>query len=98
LAVGCGHARGQLRERGGRPLAGLALERNQVEYDLGSEDILARHGRVDGDRLVVGQCRYRIVVLPPGTENLNKPTADLLLAGRQNGMYGLFQPFVLKVN
>lgn len=54
------------------------LERDQVEYDLGSEDIIARNGSADGPWLVVGQRRYRIVVLAPFTENLNTRTTDLL--------------------
>lgn len=57
-----------------------ALERDQVEYDLGCEDILARHGSVDADgpSLVVGRRRYHTLVLPPRTENLNGSTAELL--------------------
>lgn len=56
----------------------LALEQAQAEYDLGCEDILARHGSVEGKELVVGQRRYGLVVLPPGTENLNAATATLV--------------------
>ena len=56
----------------------LSLERAQVEYDLGSEDVLARHGKVEGRRLRVGQRSYRAVVLPPLTENLDKSTVALL--------------------
>lgn len=66
-----------------------ALERAQVEYDLGCEDIIARHGAVNanvsGDpssstpaRLIVGQRDYHTVVLPPHTENLNHATMRLL--------------------
>ena len=66
------------------------LEAAQVEYDLGCEDIMARHGKVDkGDvdrdstenhsvRLVIGARAYGLVVLPPRTENLNGPTMRLL--------------------
>jgi hypothetical protein len=54
------------------------LEKAQVEYDLGCEDIIARHGGTDGARFKVGQCTYDTVVLPPLTENLNKRTMDLL--------------------
>ena len=62
------------------------LERAQVEYDLGSEDIIARHGRVEVEaaagkpaaRLVIGQRSYNMVVLPSRTENLNGPTVRLL--------------------
>ena len=32
-----------------------ALERHQVEFDLGSENILLNHGSVKGDRFVVGK-------------------------------------------
>ena len=62
------------------------LERNQVEYDLGSEDILARHGSISDAQLAIGPCRYRIVVLPPGTENLNDRTVELLSAGLREGV------------
>jgi len=56
----------------------MSLERAQVEYDLGSEDIIARHGSADGPSLVVGQRRYQTIVLPPLTENLNAKTVELL--------------------
>ena len=56
----------------------MSLERAQAEYDLGCEDILARHGSVDGKQLVIGQRRYGLVVLPANTENLNGETAALL--------------------
>ena len=56
----------------------MSLEQAQVEYDIGCEDIIARHGSTDGPRLKVGQCSYDIVVLSPLTENLNAKTMDLL--------------------
>ncbi len=56
----------------------VALEKAQVEYDIGCEDILAHHGSTDGPNLKVGQALYDTVVLPPLTENLNRPTMDLL--------------------
>lgn len=55
-----------------------ALEKAQVEYDLGSENIIALHGSVAGNRFVVGRRSYHTVVLPPGTENLDRATFDLL--------------------
>jgi len=59
------------------------LERSQVEYDIGCEDIIGRHGSVDvqkqnAARFVVGRRRYHTVVLPPLTENLDEPTMVLL--------------------
>jgi hypothetical protein len=56
----------------------VALEQAQVEYDLGAEDILARHGRVDGHALRVGRRAYSTVVVPPLTETLNGSTVKLL--------------------
>jgi hypothetical protein len=54
-----------------------ALAKAQVEFDIGCEDIMARHGRVDQAEVVVGQRRYHTVVLSPLTENLNTKTMDL---------------------
>ncbi len=55
-----------------------AWEQAQIEYDIGSEDIIARHGSVSDGAFVVGQRAYRVVVLPPRTENLNTRTVELL--------------------
>ena len=63
------------------------LEKSQVEFDLGCEDIIARHGGFEQlwttdlkpgpFWLSVGK-PYYTVVLPPGTENLNSKTMDVL--------------------
>jgi hypothetical protein len=63
----------------------MALEAAQVEYDIGCEDILARHGSADPAGLKVGRRHYRTVVLPPMTENLNAKTAQLLAAFEETG-------------
>lgn len=52
----------------------LSLEAAQVEYDLGCEDVIARHGSAAGKQFKVGQRAYDVVVLPPHTENLSRPT------------------------
>ncbi|MDR2969533.1 MAG: hypothetical protein LBV32_08025 [Tannerellaceae bacterium] len=54
------------------------LEKGQVEYDLGSENIIKDQGRVEGGKLIVGQAPYSTVVIPPLNETLNKPTFELL--------------------
>jgi hypothetical protein len=54
------------------------LEANHVEYDLASEDTLRNHGRPEYKQMVVGERSYDVVVLGPGTENLNEPTVELL--------------------
>lgn len=61
------------------------LAKAQVEFDIGCEDILARHGSVDGAELVVGERRYHTVVLPPLAENLNTETMDLVEAYVKGG-------------
>jgi hypothetical protein len=64
-----------------------ALEAAQVEYDLVSEDVLARfggvakqNGRVTGLR--VGRREYPVFVLPAGAETLDRRTVELLSAAR----------------
>ncbi len=56
------------------------LEKAQVEFDLGCEDVLANQGAVEGKDLRVGQRRYSTVVVPALTDNLNSKTAQLLAA------------------
>ncbi|MBU4461222.1 MAG: hypothetical protein KJ579_11685, partial [Verrucomicrobia bacterium] len=56
------------------------LEAAQTEYELGSEDIMARWGAVEGGRLRVGRRTYPAVVLAPLTETLDEPVVKLLEA------------------
>jgi hypothetical protein len=77
---------GQLNEIGNQFQQMLiSLERAQVEYDIGCEDIIARHGSTKGAIFKVGQCAYDMVVLPPLTENLNLLTMDMLDAYLEAG-------------
>lgn len=61
------------------------LEKSQVEYDLGSENILKDQGAVANGKFVVGKAAYTTVVLPPMMETLNKPTFELLQRFVQQG-------------
>ncbi len=54
------------------------LEKNQVEYDLGSENIIKDLGNVSNGKLRVGQAAYSRVIIPPMTENLDLATYKLL--------------------
>jgi hypothetical protein len=54
------------------------LERWQVDYDLGCEDIIRKHGKVENGKFGVGKCSYRLVILPEGLENLDLSTVELL--------------------
>ncbi|MDR1780157.1 MAG: hypothetical protein LBR50_05430 [Tannerella sp.] len=55
-----------------------SLEKQQLEYDLASEDIVKRNGSVKGGKLVVGKRAYSTVVIPPLTENLDAVSFSLL--------------------
>jgi hypothetical protein len=61
------------------------LEKNQVEYDLGSENIIKDMGSVSNGKLVVGQAEYSRIVIPPLTENLDLNTYKLLEKFVSNG-------------
>ncbi|HEY0666735.1 MAG TPA: glycosyl hydrolase [Sphingobacteriaceae bacterium] len=62
-----------------------SLEKAQVEYDLGSENIIKDHGKIAGGKFVVGQRPYSVVVVPPGMENIDGPTFKLLKEYVQQG-------------
>ncbi len=54
------------------------LEKEQIEYDLGCENIIKGHGSVINNQLAINKSSYSMVVLPPGITNLDKPTFHLL--------------------
>ncbi len=54
------------------------LEQNQIEYDLGSENIISHQGSVENGKFIVGKRTYTTLVLPPTMDNLDFTTADLL--------------------
>jgi len=61
------------------------MAKAQVEFDLGCEDIIARHGSIQGRLFKIGQRAYKTVILPPLTENLNTKTMDLLASYAKAG-------------
>ncbi len=56
------------------------LAQAQVEFDLGSEDIIARQGAVESAGLRVGKRIYTTVIIPPHTESLDAKTVELLVS------------------
>ena len=54
------------------------MEREQIEYDLGSENVLKTLGKAENGKLVVGQRAYETVLIPDHMENLDRTTYDLL--------------------
>jgi alpha-L-rhamnosidase len=61
------------------------LEKTQVEYDLGSENIIKDHGSVRNRQFLIGSGEYETVVLPPGMENIDLPTFNLLEKYAESG-------------
>jgi len=61
------------------------LEQLQVEYDIGSELVIRDYGRIEGRKFRVGQRAYDLIILPPGTENLEPWTAACLQDFLKNG-------------
>ena len=49
----------------------------QRDFELGDETLMARHGRVEGDRLCIGRARYKLVALP-AMITLRASTLELL--------------------
>ena len=60
------------------------LERKHILFHLGDETLMERHGRVEGNELIIGEMRYKRVVLP---ENLGflQNTNKLLEEFKKNG-------------
>lgn len=54
------------------------LEKAQVEYDLGSENIIKDRGEVENGQFVIGQRNYSKVIIPSLVENIEKHTFELL--------------------
>jgi len=54
------------------------MEREQIEYDLGSENVLKTLGSIQNGKLVVGYRTYETVVIPDHMENIDRTTYELL--------------------
>lgn len=61
------------------------IEKQQMEYDLGSENIIKDCGSVTKDGFRIDKRTYRTVVLPPMMQNLESPTFKLLQQFAQQG-------------
>ena len=61
------------------------LEENQVEYDLGCENVIKDHGHIEGKNFIVNQRSYDLVVIPDMMENIDKATFLVLQKYISNG-------------
>ena len=75
------------RVAGGEPLWQIArsfqslitkLEKSQMEYDLGCEDIIKNHGSITKGGFNIGCRTYTTIVLPPYMDNVESQTFSLL--------------------
>ena len=62
-----------------------SIEDKHVEYHLGDETMMRRHGRVEGNELVIGKMRYKTVVLPTKYKKFLPNTDKLLEEFKANG-------------
>ena len=61
-----------------------ALEDKHILYDLGDETLMERHGRVEDGQLVIGEMRYKRVIIPEHTilfENTERLIKEFVEAG-----------------
>ena len=61
------------------------LEQMQVEYDLGSENVIHNFGKVSNKTLIVGKCNYTLVVIPAEMQNIDLSTFGMLQKYLANG-------------
>jgi hypothetical protein len=54
------------------------MEREQIEYDLGSENVLKTLGSVENGQLIVGKRAYETIIIPDHMENIDRTTLELL--------------------
>ena len=56
----------------------LQLEKYQIEYDLASENIVKGIGSINNNQFIIGERAYDVIIIPPGLENLDKSTYELV--------------------
>lgn len=61
-----------------------ALEENQINFHLGDEKIIERHGRIAAGKFVIGEQSYETVVVPP-SNNMSSINLVLLKRFREQG-------------
>lgn len=67
----------------------MVLEKNQIQYHLGDDRIMTRHGKVENGKFVVGNQKYSLVIVPE-TETLGRTALDLIKEFKAQGGEVLF--------
>lgn len=60
------------------------LEKNQIQYHLGDDRIMTRHGRVEDGKVIVGNQKYSLVIVPE-SETLGETALKLLKEFKAQG-------------
>lgn len=60
------------------------LEQRQINFHLGDEMMIAKHGKVSGDKFIIGKQQYSVVIMPQ-IKNISGKELDLLLKFIDNG-------------
>ncbi len=66
-------------------IANEMFTNNGINYHLLDEVIMAKHGYVEKDELIVGQVRYKYIVIPKGTLTIDVTTMKLFKEFASNG-------------
>lgn len=61
------------------------LNSNGVQYHLLDETIMAKHAHVEGDSLVIGDFKYKYIIIPEGTLTMDISTTELFREYAKNG-------------
>lgn len=61
------------------------LDSKHIPFHLGDETLIERHGRVDGDKFIVGEMAYKTIVMPPFETVLLDTTKKLFEEFKKNG-------------
>lgn len=54
------------------------MSKSQLEFDLGSEELMKTNAKVKDSCLVIGKCSYKTIIIPPLVENIEAKTFELL--------------------
>lgn len=61
------------------------LNKNGIQYHILDEVIMARHAHVEGPTLVIGNFKYKYIVIPEGTLTMDVTTKNLFEEYARNG-------------
>lgn len=61
------------------------LANNGVMFHYLDEVIMAKHAHIEGNELVIGEYRYKYIVIPEGTLTMDKSTLELFKEYAENG-------------